>query len=131
MPLTTGQLARNAEVNVETIRYYERRGLLPEPPRTEAGYRQYRPEIVGRIRFIKRAQRLGFTLREIAELLDMRIDPGTNCAEVRQRAERKQATIDAKVRELRRIRSALDELVRACEERSSTGECPILERLEP
>lgn len=71
--LTIGQLAKNAGVNIETIRYYERRGLIPEPPRRESGYRQYSPEFVTRIQFIKRAQELGFSLNEIAELLALRV----------------------------------------------------------
>lgn len=131
MPLTTGQLARNAGVNVETVRYYERRGLVPEPPRTEGGYRQYSRDAVARIRFIKRAQGLGFTLEEIGGLLEMRADPAGNCQEVRQRARRRQAVIDSEISDLRRRRDAIDELVRACERGGSTSDCPILERLEP
>ena len=80
--LTIGQLARQAEVNVETLRYYERRGLIPEPPRKESGYRQYPPDDLARIRFIKHAKELGFTLKEILDLLTLRVDPETSCDDV-------------------------------------------------
>jgi MerR family mercuric resistance operon transcriptional regulator len=80
--LTIGQLAKQAGVNIETIRYYERQGLLPEPPRRASGYRQYSAEFVKRIQFIKRAQTLGFSLKEIAELLDLRIESDTACDQV-------------------------------------------------
>lgn len=85
--LTTGQLARKAHVNVETLHYYERRGLMPEPPRRESGYRQYSEGDVARIQFIKRAQDLRFSLKEIAELLSLRVDPHTTCADVKKKAE--------------------------------------------
>lgn len=128
--LTIGRLARRASVNVETIRYYERRGLLPEPPRTQAGYRQYDPQAVRRIRFIKRAQALGFTLEEIGDLLALRVAPKSNCDAIEQRAERAIARIEAKVAELERMRSALSRLVGACRDRRPTDECPILDALE-
>lgn len=83
--LTIGQLAKQAQVNVETIRYYERRGLVPEPPRRESGYRQYSPDTVARIKFIKRVQELEFSLREIAELLSLRVDPGTTAGDIKGR----------------------------------------------
>lgn len=128
--LTIGRLARRAGVNVETIRYYERRGLLPEPPRTEAGYRQYNPQAIRLIRFIKRAQALGFTLEEIGDLLTLRVAPKSNCDAVERRAERAMARIAAKVAELDRMRAALSRLVSACRERRPTDECPILDALE-
>ena len=86
---TTGQLAKRANVNIETIRYYERRGIIPEPPRRESGYRQYPDNAVARIQFIKRAQELGFTLEEIQSLLDLRVDPETPCAVVKRQADLK------------------------------------------
>lgn len=103
--LTIGQLAKRAGVNVETIRYCERRELLAEPPRTTSGYRQYSEAAVRRIRFVKRAQELGFTLEEIAELLELRVDRDTSCDAVEQRAERAVGRIDGKVRELSRVPS--------------------------
>lgn len=128
--LTIGRLAEGAGVNVETIRYYERRGLLPEPHRTESGYRQYSPDAVRRIRFIKRAQALGFTLDEIAELLRLRVAPGTNCNAVEARAKQAIARINAKVVELERMRLPLRRLVRACRRRQPSDECPILGTLD-
>lgn len=129
--LTIGQLARQAGVNVETVRYYERRALLPEPPRTRAGYRQYSPDAVRRIGFIKQAQELGFTLREIAGLLALRVDPETNCEAVEAQAVDAITRIDAKVAELERMRVALRKLVKACDARRPTDDCPIIEALEP
>ncbi|MBI2882493.1 MAG: MerR family transcriptional regulator [Candidatus Methylomirabilis oxyfera] len=128
--LTVGQLAKQAHVNLETIRYYERRGILPEPPRRESGYRQYPPEAVERIRFIRRAQELGFSLKEIQELLSLRVDPGTTSADIKKRAEAKLADIDTKLRDLNRMKTALTKLTVACRGRGPTSECPILDALE-
>jgi MerR family mercuric resistance operon transcriptional regulator len=128
--LTIGQVARQASVNVETLRYYERRGLIPAPPRRASGYRQYPARTVARIRFIKRAQELGFSLREISGLLALRVDPGTTCADVRTRAEAKIAEIEEKIRDLRRMRMALERLASACRGKGPTSDCPILEELE-
>ena len=128
--LTIGQVARQARVNVETVRYYERCGLIDQPPRPRSGYRQYAPETADRIRFIKRAQELGFALDEIAELLALRVDRETACDEVRAQAERKIADIEGRIRGLRRISQTLGELVEACRENRTTSACPILETLE-
>src|SRR6266852_4384126 len=98
--LSIGQVARRAGVGVETVRFYEREGLLKEPPRRASGYRQYPEEVVKRIQFIKRAQELGFSLKEIIELLTLRVDPATSSGEVKQRAEAKLADIQRKVEEL-------------------------------
>src|SRR5436309_5094914 len=98
--LTTGQLARRGGVNLESIRFYERQGLLPKPPRTFSGYRVFSEDSVRRIRFVKRAQELGFSLREIKELLALRLEPGTSCADVRRRAEAKLSDIDRKISDL-------------------------------
>jgi MerR family mercuric resistance operon transcriptional regulator len=98
--LTIGQLARQAGVGVETIRFYEREGLLAEPGRLPSGYRQYPPDAVERVKFIRRAQRLGFTLRESRELLDLRDDPDAGQVDVRERATDKLADIDARIAEL-------------------------------
>ncbi len=128
--LTIGKLAKHSHVNVETIRYYERRGLIPMPSRRESGYRQFTQDIVARIRFIKRAQELGFTLKEISELLSLRVDPYTTCADIKMRAERKIAEIEAKIRDLERMKRALIKLKASCRGRGPTGECPILEALD-
>lgn len=128
--LTIGQLAKEAQVNVETVRYYERRGLMPEPPRRESGYRQYPRDSVARIRFIKRAQELGFSLKEISELLSLRIDPDTTCGDIKRKAELKVADIERKIRTLQSMKRALTKLVTSCRGRGPTSECPILEMLD-
>lgn len=128
--LTTGQLARKAHVNVETLRYYERRGLMPEPPRRESGYRQYSEGDVARIQFIKRAQDLGFSLKEIAELLSLRVDPHTTCADVKKKAEVKIFDIDQKIKTLQGIKKALTKLTALCRGRGPTSQCPILEAMD-
>ncbi len=124
--LTIGQVARQAGVHVETVRYYQRLGLIEEPPRPWSGYRRYPVAVVDRIRFIKRAQELGFRLAEIGELLAM--DQGS-CAEVRARAEAKRAQIAAQIRDLVRLRQTLDELIRRCRAEESAPGCPIVESL--
>lgn len=128
--LTIGALARAADVGVETVRFYERKGLLPPPPRTSSGYRQYPPDAAARIRFIRRAQSLGFTLEEIGELLELRVDEVEACHTVEARAREKLESVEAKLRELSRLREVLRGLVHACETREPTVECPILEVLE-
>lgn len=130
MPMTISEVAAEAGVNVQTLRYYERRGILEEPPRTAGGYRQYEPETVSRIRFIKRAQELGFTLEEARELLGLRVDHGAACGPVEARARKNLARIEEKIRQLDRMRAVLRDLVGACRERRTTEECPILEALE-
>ncbi len=127
--LTIGQLARMAQVNVETIRYYERRGLMPEPPRRDSGYRQYADPDVTRIKFIKRAQTLGFTLKEISELLSLRVDPNTTCGDVKRRAEVKIADMEEKIKDLQRMKKALTKLASTCRGHGPMSECPILEML--
>lgn len=130
MPLTIGEVAKAANVNTETIRYYEREGLLPEPPRTRAGYRQYTRDAVRRVRFMKRAQALGFTLAEISTLLSLRVNRGSACQEVLTEATHTVSRIDEKIGELERMRSALGRLIRACRSRRSMTDCPILDALE-
>jgi MerR family copper efflux transcriptional regulator len=127
--LTIGQLAQRAGVGVETVRFYERQGLISEPPRRPSGYRDYPLETVARIVFIRRAKQLGFTLKEINELLELRVRPRRNCAQVKQNADAKMADIDGKIAALRRMRRALRDLTKACEERTPTTECPILASL--
>src|SRR2546426_9423513 len=128
--LTRGELAQQGRVNSETIRYYERRGLLPKPPRTPSGYRTFGTDAVRRLRFIKHAQELGFSLKEIKELLALRVDARTSCADVRKRAEAKLADIDQKLRALRAMKRALVQLTAACVGRGPVSACPILESLD-
>jgi MerR family mercuric resistance operon transcriptional regulator len=129
-PLTIGQVARSAGVGLETVRFYERQGLLPEPPRKESGYRQYPEDIVPRLRFIRGAKELGFSLKEIKELLALRVDPATTCAEVRGRARAKIADIDEKIQALQRMRRVLHKLTAACSGRGPITDCPILDALQ-
>lgn len=124
--LTIGQVAKMGEVNIETIRYYERQGLLPPPPRRESGYRQYPEATVNRVRFIKRTQELGFSLKEVAELLSLRVGPNTTCGDIKNMADGKIAEIDGKIRTLERMRDALTRLVETCEVSREAEECPIL-----
>jgi len=130
MPMTIGQVARAADVNVQTIRYYERRGLFPEPPRTASGYRQYDQETVRRLRFVKRAQELGFSLKEIDELLALRVHHGAACDEVEDRVRHKVARVERMLADLTRVRDVLLDLAGACRDRRPTEECPILEVLD-
>jgi Hg(II)-responsive transcriptional regulator len=125
-----GEVAAAAGVHVETLRYYERRGLLAEPKRTRAGYREYPGEAVARLRFIKRAQELGFTLAEIEELLALREARAGSCAEVRAAAGAKIEGIDRKLRALAAMRAALGELVETCDREGSARRCPLLESLD-
>lgn len=128
--LTIGHLAKLARVNVETVRYYQRRGLMPVPPRRDSAYRYYAQDDVARLRFIKRAQELGFSLREISELLSLRVDPQTTCSDVRRRAEAKLVDIEEKIQILQGMKKALGKLVGQCQGRGPTGKCPILEALD-
>ncbi len=128
--LTIGQLANKAGVNIDTIRYYEKQGLIPKPSRRESGYRQYSEDSVKRILFIKRAKELGFSLKEISELLSLRLDSRTKCGDVKKRADIKIAEIGEKIQTLQRMKAALIKLVKACEENKQAGECPILEALD-
>jgi Hg(II)-responsive transcriptional regulator len=130
--MTIGDLARRAGVNVQTVRYYERRGLLAEPSRTPAGYRTYAEDALERLRFIRRAQELGFTLAEIEELLVLRLDPHTTAATVKARAEGKLEDVERRIHDLERIKRALSHLVRRCHGgHGPVGDCPLLEALGP
>src|SRR5947208_10875572 len=102
--LTIGQVAKYAGVGVETLRFYEREGLIEEPPRRESGYRQYSADVVKRILFIKRAKELGFSLGEIQELLSLRVDPETTCTDVKRQAEARIADIEHKIADLVRMK---------------------------
>jgi MerR family copper efflux transcriptional regulator len=128
--LTIGRLAARAGIGVETIRFYERKGLIERPPRRLSGYRDYHVDAVERIRFIRSAKELGFSLNEIAELLSLRVDPKRSCGDVKLRASTKLADIRQKRRALGRMERVLTKLVAACETRRPTRDCPILEALE-
>jgi MerR family copper efflux transcriptional regulator len=128
--LSIGQVAREAGVSVETVRFYEREGLLEEPPRRASGYRQYSEQVVRRIRFIKRAQQLGFSLKEILELLTLRIDEPTSCEEVRQHTEAKIAEVERKLVELQHMRQTLREFAALCAGEGPASACPMLEALD-
>lgn len=125
-----GQVAREAGVGVETVRFYEREGLLDEPDRRDSGYRLYGADAVARLRLIKRAKQLGFTLKEIKALLALRRDPDATPADVRARALAKIADIDARVRDLQRMRAALVPLTEVCDGHGPLDDCPILRALE-
>jgi Cu(I)-responsive transcriptional regulator len=130
--MTIGALARSADVSVQTIRYYERRGLLGEPRRRASGYREYDRSSLDRLRFIRRAQQLGFTLSEIGDLLALRLDPGTTAADIKARAAIKIDDIDRRLRDLGEIRHALVHLAGQCRGgRAPTGDCPLLDALGP
>ena len=124
-----GEVARRAGVNVETLRYYERRGLLPRPPRRTSGYREFPADAVRMVRFIKRAQDLGFTLDEIEELLRLRTDRRRDRTRIRAVAARRVRDIERRIAELQAMHAALSHLVHCCE-RGSTLECPIIEALD-
>lgn len=128
--LTIGQLARKVGVNIQTLRYYERLNLLRPSARRPSGYRLYSHAEEGRLRFIKNAQALGFTLREIAELLDLQVASKTQCGEVQKKAEAKLTQVESKVDDLHILANALKCLIRACKVGQPSGPCPILMSLE-
>lgn len=128
--LTVGAVAKRAGVNLQTLHYYERRGLLPPARRSDGNYRLYDEDGIRRVRFIKRAQGLGFTLEEIKELLSLRAEPREKCNEVRVRAEAKLADVEERIRSLGAIREALGSLIDECTERRPASECPILSALD-
>jgi Hg(II)-responsive transcriptional regulator len=128
--LTIGELAERAHVNRETVRYYERRQLLPRPSRSVSGYRVFADDAVRRFRFIRHAQGLGFSLNEIRELLALRVKSVNTCDRVRERTEAKIAEVQRKIESLRHMKRALSELVTECSRRGRTKECPILDSLE-
>ena len=127
--LLIGELARSAGVGVETIRFYERRGLLEAPPRGASGYRRFPPAAAARLRFIHQAQQLGFSLREVADLLSLQVAAGATCAEVRERARAKLVEVRARQRSLARIGRALERLIERCRGDVPAGQCAILAAL--
>ncbi|VAW54483.1 hypothetical protein MNBD_GAMMA07-174 [hydrothermal vent metagenome] len=125
-PLTIGRVANAAGVNLETVRYYQRIGLVTEPEKPEVGYRIYPFATIARIRFIKRAQQLGFKLHEVAELMEL--DEG-HCEDVRERAEKKLIQINNQISDLSNLRTTLDSLIETCHLDGSSDHCPIIETL--
>jgi len=128
--LTIGKVARSAGLAIDTVRFYEREGLLQKPARTSSGYRQYSADAVARLRFIRQAKELGFSLSEIRELLALKVAPGKSCADVRTHAEHKIADVDRRIASLKRVRRALSKLASACSGKGPVSQCPILEALE-
>ncbi len=128
--ITISKLAKGAGVGVETIRYYERRGLIPEPPRTDSGYRQYCSDDIARVKFIKRSQELGFSLKEVIELISLKFEDTTDCGDIKSVAESKISEIDNKIRTLREMKKALVRVVEICPGEGPLSDCPILEVLE-
>lgn len=128
--MTISRAAERARVGVETIRFYERRGLIKQPARPRSGgYRFYDDEVVERIRFIRQAQELGFSLREIAELLSLKADPGADCGDVRARAVIKRTDVSRKIAQLQQIQAALDELIASCPGGGALRACTIIDAL--
>ncbi|MEW5893962.1 MAG: Hg(II)-responsive transcriptional regulator [Pseudomonadota bacterium] len=124
---TIGGLAQAAGVNVETVRYYQRRGLLPEPARPPGGIRRYDRAALDRLGFIKSAQRLGFSLEEVAVLL--KLDDGAHCREARTIAERKLREVRGRIADLRRIERALHQLTQTCASSGGDVSCPLIQAL--
>lgn len=128
--LTIGKVATEASVGIETIRFYEREGLIDDPPRRASGYRNYPRDTILRLRFIKRAKELGFSLKEIKELLTLKLAPGTTCNQIKAQADQKIDDIESKIRTLHRMKRELKKLSSACGGKGSISECPILDALE-
>lgn len=127
--LSIGAAARAAGVNIDTIRYYEREGLLPEPRRRPSGYRDYDADAVAQLRFIRRAKTLGFKLDKVRELLALSSDRERGVAGVRQRAQERLQEVEYRLRELERMRDGLKELIDACPGHGALEHCPILQAL--
>lgn len=125
--MTIGALARAAGVNVETVRFYQRKGLMPEPDRPQGGIRRYGAAELGRVRFIKSAQRLGFSLDEVADLLSL--DDGTQCQQARERGQKKLDDVRARIADLQRIEVALSDLVQRCGSKRGRVRCPLIDAL--
>lgn len=128
--MRTSELAGKVGMNSETLRYYERRGLLEEPPRTSGGYRDYPSTAIDVLRFVKRAQELGFTLDEIEELLHLDAGGPDGCDVARELAQARRADLEARIADLQRMRDSLGELVETCERPRADRSCPLLEAIE-
>jgi len=127
-PLSIGQLAKLAGINVETIRFYQKRGLIQLPPKPEIGYRIYSQEAVSRLIFIQQAKQVGFTLTEIQELLGL--DDSCNCKEAKLMAQQKLTLTNEKLNELLRIKETLETYIDNCEQNNPSDKCPILQSLK-
>lgn len=127
--LKIGELAKETGIGIETIRYYERKGLLDEPHRRPSGYRQYDASVVARVRFIRRSKELGFTLAEITELLGLWFDTDTQCPDVRKKAQAKIEQIEEKVKTLNGMKRSLKKLIDQCRQRGSLHACPLFDGL--
>lgn len=125
-PLTIGRLAQLADVNIETIRYYQRIGLLNEPLKPASGFRQYPQTSIETLHFIKRAKQMGFSLQEIAELIEL---GESACSSVRLRAEAKREQISTQIQELKGLRQTLDQLIKQCQSKKKDRPCPIVQKL--
>jgi MerR family mercuric resistance operon transcriptional regulator len=128
--LSIGALAKQTGITVEAVRYYERVGLIPRPPRSTSGYRRYPETTLRRLKFIQHAKNVGFTLRDIRELLSLQASPDAGCADVRRQASRKLAEVEARIEALGEIRAALADLIKRCRGTGPTSECPIIDALE-
>ncbi len=125
--LTRGDLAKKCGIHIATIRYYEKYGLLNPPTRSQAGYRLYSEKDTAKIHFIKKAQKLGFSLKEISELMKLRIREGKTCDPVLRKAQDKLGEVEQKIENLKSMRKVLKELIAKCNKDAPTSECPILE----
>lgn len=129
--MTIGLLAKKSHVTVETVKFYEKEGLLPKPPKPQSGFRSYPQDYVSRIYFIKRAQELGFTLREVKELLRLKVEKKATCDQVMKKADQKIAEVDQKIKDLQQMKESLKQIRECCEDGDlSLAECPILECFE-
>jgi len=127
---TIGQVARSAGVGIETVRFYERKGLIEQPPRKGTAYRDYPVDTARRIRFVLHAKELGFTLKEIVGLLSLRSRSAESCDSVKEQAEMKIADVEKRILGLCRMKSTLQKLTQACERRKPTAECPLWDVLD-
>jgi MerR family copper efflux transcriptional regulator len=124
-----GQVAKSAGITVEAIRFYEKEGLIEIPSRTSSGYRNYSADQTQIISFIKKAKKLGFSLKEIKEILELRYTPGTTCGDIKQKAEKKVAIITERIDLLLKVRKSLSRLIESCTAESPVSTCPIIELL--
>ncbi len=126
-----GEVAKAAGIGIDAVRFYEREGLIQAPARRPSGYREYTPDIVMNLRFIRRAKELGFSLKEISELLRLEASEGATSADVRERAEAKLEDLEERIRSLQRMRRALRKLVESCPGKGPLSDCSILRALAP
>lgn len=127
--MRSSELAQRASVNTETLRYYERRGLLQPPPRTPGGYRDYPPAAVELLRFIKRAQELGFTLDEVEELLHLNAGGPDSCDAARELAQSRRADLETRIVDLQRMHDSLTDLIATCELPAADRACALLDAI--